>query len=78
MCKPKFKNENESSDVSQCSEICGVYHGFMPIAVESVSVLDYLSWLTSMVIPAVSVVKFNNNEDKNNENNDINIKNSEI
>ena len=29
----------------QCSEICGVGHGFMPIAVEAVSVQDYLAWI---------------------------------
>ena len=29
----------------QCSEICGVYHGFMPIVVEAVSVNDYLAWI---------------------------------
>ena len=29
----------------QCSEICGVWHGFMPIAIEAVSVQDYLSWV---------------------------------
>ena len=28
----------------QCSEICGVNHGFMPIAVEVVPMKDYLSW----------------------------------
>ena len=27
----------------QCSEICGVYHGFMPIAIESVSVMEFLN-----------------------------------
>ena len=27
----------------QCSEICGVWHGFMPIAIEAVSVQDYLA-----------------------------------
>ena len=27
----------------QCSEICGVYHGFMPICIESVSLQKYLS-----------------------------------
>ena len=27
----------------QCSEICGVYHGFMPIVVEAVSLEKYLS-----------------------------------
>jgi heme/copper-type cytochrome/quinol oxidase subunit 2 len=29
----------------QCSEICGVYHGFMPSAVESMSTIDYLGWI---------------------------------
>ena len=32
----------------QCSEICGIWHGFMPIAVEAVSVQDYLAWVDSM------------------------------
>nr|YP_009476551.1 cytochrome oxidase subunit II [Prototheca ciferrii]AVM80909.1 cytochrome oxidase subunit II [Prototheca ciferrii] len=31
----------------QCSEICGVNHGFMPIAIEAVSLEDYLSWVTT-------------------------------
>lgn len=30
-----------------CSELCGVYHGFMPIAIEAVSLEKYLSWLDS-------------------------------
>jgi len=29
----------------QCSEICGVNHGFMPIVVKSVKVADYLNWI---------------------------------
>ena len=29
----------------QCSELCGVWHGFMPIAIEAVSVQDYLAWI---------------------------------
>lgn len=29
----------------QCSEICGVWHGFMPIAVEAVESNDFLVWL---------------------------------
>ena len=29
----------------QCSEICGVNHGFMPIVVQGVSTNQYLSWL---------------------------------
>ncbi len=31
----------------QCSEICGVNHGFMPIVVEAVSLDDYVSWVSS-------------------------------
>jgi len=27
----------------QCSEICGVNHGFMPIVVKSISLQDYLT-----------------------------------
>lgn len=26
----------------QCSEICGIYHGFMPITIEAVDVGDYI------------------------------------
>jgi len=33
----------------QCSEICGVNHGFMPIVVESVPMDTYLSWLVTKV-----------------------------
>lgn len=29
----------------QCSELCGVNHGFMPICVKVVSLSDYLKWL---------------------------------
>jgi cytochrome c oxidase subunit 2 len=29
----------------QCSEICGINHGFMPIVVEAVSLNDYTNWL---------------------------------
>lgn len=31
----------------QCSEICGINHGFMPIVVEGVDLDSYLSWLAS-------------------------------
>ena len=31
----------------QCSEICGTNHGFMPIAIEVVSLEDYTAWLES-------------------------------
>lgn len=29
----------------QCSELCGVNHGFMPIVIEAVSISDYMDWL---------------------------------
>lgn len=29
----------------QCSEICGINHGFMPIVIEAVSFKDYSSWI---------------------------------
>lgn len=31
----------------QCSEICGVNHGFMPIVVKAVSISDYISWIAT-------------------------------
>jgi cytochrome c oxidase subunit 2 len=31
----------------QCSEICGVNHGFIPIVVEAVSIEDYVSWIST-------------------------------
>ena len=37
----------EGTYYGQCSELCGVYHGFMPICVEAVSLEKYLSWLDS-------------------------------
>lgn len=36
----------------QCSELCGVNHGFMPIVVEGVPVNDYLSWIDSKLADA--------------------------
>ena len=33
----------------QCSEICGVNHGFMPIVIESVSLDDYITWLQNKI-----------------------------
>lgn len=29
----------------QCSELCGVWHAFMPIAVEAVDVSDFFAWV---------------------------------
>lgn len=39
--------QREGVFYGQCSELCGVYHGFMPICVERVSLEKYLSWLDS-------------------------------
>jgi cytochrome c oxidase subunit 2 len=39
--------QREGVFYGQCSELCGVYHGFMPIAVEAVSLPKYLTWLDS-------------------------------
>ena len=33
----------------QCSELCGVYHGFMPIVVQAVDLDAYLVWLDSQL-----------------------------
>jgi cytochrome c oxidase subunit 2 len=40
--------ERTGTFYGQCSEICGVWHGFMPIVVEAVSIQDYLAWVDSM------------------------------
>lgn len=39
--------EREGVFYGQCSEICGVYHGFMPTSVESVTAENYLQWLNT-------------------------------
>ena len=39
--------ERTGTYYGQCSEICGVYHGFMPTAIEVVSLQDYLLWIES-------------------------------
>ena len=33
----------------QCSELCGVNHGYMPIVVEAVSMDDYISWISNLI-----------------------------
>jgi cytochrome c oxidase subunit 2 len=39
----------ESTFYGQCSEICGVNHGFMPIVVESVPIDKYINWVASQL-----------------------------
>ena len=38
--------KREGTFYGQCSEICGVQHGFMPIVVEAVSVENYIKWVS--------------------------------
>tara|TARA_B100001939_G_scaffold315424_1_gene300613 strand:- start:10158 stop:11018 length:861 start_codon:yes stop_codon:yes gene_type:complete len=40
-----FKAEKEGTYYGQCSELCGIRHGFMPIVVEVVSEEEYAAWL---------------------------------
>ncbi len=35
--------QREGVYYGQCSEICGVYHGFMPVVIEAVSLEKYLT-----------------------------------
>jgi cytochrome c oxidase subunit 2 len=39
----------------QCSEICGVNHGFMPIVVEAVNDQDFITWMATKIVQWVSV-----------------------
>jgi cytochrome c oxidase subunit 2 len=41
--------QREGTYYGQCSELCGVYHGFMPIVVEAVGLDRYLDWLDSQL-----------------------------
>jgi heme/copper-type cytochrome/quinol oxidase subunit 2 len=42
--------QREGVCYGQCSEICGTNHAFMPIAVEAVSLKDYVSWVSNKFI----------------------------
>lgn len=33
----------------QCSEICGINHGFMPIVVEGISLKNYINWVSNKI-----------------------------
>lgn len=37
--------KRESTFYGQCSELCGLNHGFMPIKIEAVSMEKYITWL---------------------------------
>jgi len=38
--------ERQGVFYGQCSEICGINHGFIPIAVEILPITDYVSWIS--------------------------------
>lgn len=42
-----FKIEKEGVYYGQCSELCGIKHGFMPIAIEAVSQAAYDEWVST-------------------------------
>ncbi len=42
-----FKAEKIGTFYGQCSELCGVGHGFMPIVVDVVSKEDYAKWIAA-------------------------------
>lgn len=52
--------EREGNFYGQCSEICGVYHGFMPISLSSLPLFDYLSWLNSAFLLPLGFKNFLN------------------
>jgi cytochrome c oxidase subunit 2 len=39
--------QREGTFYGQCSEICGINHGFMPIVVKAIQVENYINWLIS-------------------------------
>jgi cytochrome c oxidase subunit 2 len=41
--------KREGTYYGQCSEICGVNHGFMPIVVEAVALEDYVRWVSTKI-----------------------------
>ncbi len=47
-----FNVKKEGVYYGQCSELCGVKHGFMPIVVEAVSRSQFEQWLTSKKTPS--------------------------
>jgi cytochrome c oxidase subunit 2 len=59
-----FISDRVGTLFGQCSELCGTYHGFMPIKTDVVEVGDYLSWIDSLGILSIltaSFAKKNNN-----------------
>lgn len=49
-----FKATKEGLYYGQCSELCGIRHGFMPIMVEVVSQAEYEAWLVEAKVKYAS------------------------
>lgn len=47
--------QREGVFYGQCSEICGVNHGFIPIAVEAVSMDKYVEWVSAKLQEALFI-----------------------
>jgi cytochrome c oxidase subunit 2 len=45
--------KREGTFYGQCSEICGINHGFMPIVIRSVSLNVYTNWIISKLIDEI-------------------------
>jgi len=41
--------EREGTYYGQCSELCGIYHGFMPICIEALDINHFLLWIDEIV-----------------------------
>jgi len=39
--------QREGTYYGQCSEICGINHGFMPIVIKAVPVEDFVDWVVN-------------------------------
>jgi len=48
--------KREGTFYGQCSEICGVNHGFMPIVVEGVTFCEYIEWMVKNTYVADDVL----------------------
>ena len=46
-----------STYYGQCSELCGVLHGFMPISVQAVRIPSYISWQNSQIDLQLLMIK---------------------
>jgi len=52
-----FFSEREGELFGQCSELCGAYHGYMPIQIEVSPIEDYLSWISSLALVTITLQK---------------------